>query len=481
MSDPKRLHPVASIVTTGKRIRNLIIPMIAIAFSVSRDGKISLLVVLSISFVAILITLLTGILSWLRYTYRFEEEELRIEYGIFVRQKRYIPFERIQSINQTEGLLQRLFGLVKVQIETAGGGEEAEAVLSAITKEEARLIQEYVTAAKHNGEREIKDVQEGQKVFTISTPELLVLSLTTGGVGVVISAIFALFSQLDDFISFKRIFGGLEKWAVHNIITIAIIAFIGFFLAWIISLILTMLKYANFTVIKTEKDFIISQGLLEKKQMTIPAKRIQAIRISENIVRQLLGYSTVCIVSAGGSSENEEGSKVMLLPIVKQKQIASLLKASLPDYQLEPSFISVPKRALWRYILRTWYIVVPIVVAAIIFLKTWGLLSLILLAVVTLWAILKYKDAGWNLERQQLSLRYRTINRTMVLMPKSRVQSLKMRESYFQQKRGLGTLEAIVKSGSGDSWATVVDMNIEDVQMVYKWYSREKQKRENSG
>ena len=77
------------------------------------------------------------------------------------------------------------------------------------------------------------------------------------------------------------------------LIIIAILVVFGFVLAWVIALIGTMLKYANFNVIKKEHDLVISQGLLERRQITIPLKRIQAIRINENIVRQWLGYGTV--------------------------------------------------------------------------------------------------------------------------------------------------------------------------------------------
>lgn len=476
MSDSKRLHPIVSILTAGKRVRNILPFFITILIAGGRESKLSLLISLGISLVIFILTLLTGILSWLRFTYRFEENELRIEYGVFVRKKRYIPLERIQSINYTEGLIQQMFGLVKVRIETAGGENEDEAVFSAITKEEAQLIQEYVSTAKQES-RIIKTVEEDQKVFSMSTSELLILSLTSGGVGVVISAVFALFSQLDDWIPYKKIFGGLEEWALKNIMAIMVVVFIGFFLAWVISLFITMLKYANFTVVRTEGDFIISYGLIEKKQMTIPLRRIQAIRIKENILRQMIGYATVYIVSAGsGSAENQEETKVILLPIIRIKDIAPLLQESLPDYQLEPILISPPKRALHRYIFRTWYVIVPIVLASILFLKAWGALSLVLFAVGTIWAILKYKDAGWCLEGKQLSLRYRTIIRTTVLMQKNRIQSLKMRENYFQQKRELGTIEAFVKSGSGDSWAAVVDLEKGDIQKIYQWYSRKRPK-----
>ena len=334
MSKPKRLHPIAMLGYMGKRIKSFILPIIAFTFSVTRDSGRPLVYALIVSFVAAIFIFITSFVSWLRYTYKLEHDELRIEEGIFVRKKRYIPYERIQSIDFSEGMLQRLFGLVKVQIETAGGSgaDEAEAVLSAISKEEAQLIQEYAATAEGNGTMEVKDVPEGRPVYKISTRQLLILSVTSGGVGVVISAVLALLSQVDDLIPFRRLASGFEKWAAPSLVLIAFLVFFGFFLAWVIALIGTMLKYANFKVMKTENDLVITQGLLEKRQITIPLKRIQAIRISENMVRQFLGYATVYVESAGGSSANQEGSKVTLIPIVKLNQIQSII---------EPSFMNI--------------------------------------------------------------------------------------------------------------------------------------------
>ncbi|MCL6570748.1 MAG: PH domain-containing protein [Bacillus sp. (in: Bacteria)] len=480
MSESKRLHPIVIVLTISKRIKDLLFTFIALFFIGNRGdgGKLFLFGGAAIVFVVIIIT---SIFSWLRYTYKLEQDELRIEYGVFIRKKRYIPLERIQSLDVSEGVLQRLFGMVKVKVETAGGSgsDEAEAVLSAISKQEARIIQEHVAAAKKSGTNEMEDLQENSPIYKISTKNLVGLSLTSGGVGVVLSAVFALFSQLDDFIPYQRLFGGVQKWAAVNLLIIAIIVFFGFFLAWVLALIGTMLKYANFTVIKTENDLVISQGLLERRQITIPLKRIQAIRINENIVRQLLGYASVYVESAGGSSENMEGSKVMLFPMVKLKNIAQIIESHLPGYVLPPSFTPVPKRALRRYILRSWYLFVPLVIVSLVLFTVWGLLSLILLALVTIGAILKYKSAGWSIDTQQLTLRYRTFIRTTVMIRKSKIQSLEMRESYFQRKRQLGTLEAFVKSGAGGAGGAVVDIDKEDIKQIYDWYSREKKNRDS--
>lgn len=58
-------------------------------------------------------------------------------------------------MNTSAGVVQQIFKLVKLQIETAGGGKEAEAVLSAISVEEAERIKEAVFKKK---QKEIQSI-----------------------------------------------------------------------------------------------------------------------------------------------------------------------------------------------------------------------------------------------------------------------------------------------------------------------------------
>jgi putative membrane protein len=475
MSEPKRLHPIVIVLNIGKSIKELIFTFIAFLF-IGNKGNAGKFFLLIGSLVAVIFIVTISIVSWLRYTYRLEQGELRVEYGLFIRKKRYIPLERIQSLDLSKGILQRPFGLVKMKVETAGGGgaDEADAVLSAITKQEAERIQEYVAAAKNTGRNtsESEPMVDNQNVYKITPSQLILLSLTSGRVGVVISAVLAFFSQVDELIPYEKVFRGFGKWAVGNIMLIAIFVVFGLILAWIIALVGTMFKYADFTVVKTEHDLIITQGLLERRQITIPLKRIQAIRINENIVRQLLGYGSVIVESAGGSANNQEGSNVMLLPLVKISEISAILSPHLKDYQLGTRFTPVPKRARMRYLFRSWFWVVPVIVLSFIFLKIWGLVSLVLFGLVTWWALLKFQDAGWNLNQQQLSLRYRTIIRTTVFIKKNKIQSVNMKESYFQRKKDLASVEAFVKLGFGGFGGQVMDLEKTDVKKIYSWYSK---------
>jgi len=438
--------------------------------------------VLGIGALSILLFLLIkGILSWYRFTYRIEEDELRIEYGLFVRKKRYIPFERIQSLDLSEGILHRPFQLVKVKVETAGsnGLEDAEGVLTAIKKEEAEAIQEIFAASKRmqkdTGLNETETLVEQNIIYQATPKELLILASTSGGVGVVISAVLAFIFQFEEIIPYERVFKGLEEFVTSGLVFVSLVLFVGFLFAWLVALVTTMIKYANFTVRKVEEDLVITRGLLERRQFTIPIKRIQAIRISENVVRQPIGYATVIVESAGGSTVNEESSKVVLLPVIKKNKIQALIEPFLTEYQFNHDFKTVPKRSFVRYLFRGWIYVIPLIIVPILIFKLWGLLSILLLVFSSSWSYLKYKDAGWNINQLQLSLRYRTVVKHTVFMKRYKIQSFSFRESYFQRKKKLATIEASIKSGLGGTGGTVIDLDKGDVMEIYSWYSSDGQ------
>ncbi|WP_066301704.1 PH domain-containing protein [Bacillus sp. FJAT-29937] len=473
MSEPKRLHPISAIVNFLKQLKDLIIPFLVFVVFGSRDGSIQLI----ISVVIIAFILISGIISWLRFTYRLEEGELRIEYGVFVRKKRYIPFDRIQSLDLSEGILHRPFGLVRVKVETAGSGSkgEAEAVLTAISKDEANQIQHILFSAKNEMDDEVSVEDNQEKILYKITPgELLLMASTSGGVGVVFSACFAFVFQFEEMIPYERLFKGLADVISNGILFISILVFIGFLIAWVAALVGTMVKYAGFSVKNVGEDLIITRGLLEKRQITIPLHRIQAIRISENLIRQPLGFGTVFLESAGGSAIDQESARVMILPIIKKERIANILTPYLNDYSFESVIESAPSRALKRYLFRGLLYSLPVAAVPVIFFRPWGYLALLFVLLSIAWAFVKYKDAGWGMDESQLILRYRAVNKTTVFMKRNRIQSLNIKESYFQRGKELGTVTAVVMSGSGGTGGTVVDLEKQDINDIYKWYSYSK-------
>lgn len=480
MSDPKRLHPIAILFNLFKTIKDLIFPIVFFTVLPGRDIELPEYIRWLIFSGICLIVIAVAVVGWLRFTYRVEDGELKIESGVFVRKNRYIRFERIHSVDVSEGIIQRLFGLVKLNIETAGG-VQAEAVLSAIPKEEAERLNEHLLEAKRNKnfmEREIIEKQIDHQIPSIMYKqtffELFLMSATSGAVGVVLSGMAAFVSQFDEIIPFERLFGQSKDMLELGTFILISLAIAGIILVYVVAILSMMLKYAHFTVEKKDDELVISRGLLEKRQLTIPLKKIQGIRILENVVRQPLGYATVYLEYAGGSLKEKESQTVMLFPLIKKKHIQEKLELLISNYESNLSLNPLPSRAYPRYVFRQCILFIPLVIACIYFLAPWGYVSLLLLPIGFGWAYLQYRAAGWNISGSQLTLRSRLITKQTLLIHKNKIQSIEFSTGWVQNQKQLKTISALVKSGVTFREGKVKDVDAKDFARIQAWFITEK-------
>ncbi|MFD1737673.1 PH domain-containing protein [Bacillus salitolerans] len=473
MNEPRRLHPVAALLRFLRSLRELAVPLLIFVFiGGGNDGRFfSLLYIMGIMLL-IVGFLVYGILSWYLYTYRIEDGELRIEHGVLVRKKRYIPVERIQTIDISAGIIQRLFGLVKVQVETAGGGNEAEAVLSAITATEAEQLRSMLLSEKKEN---IDKEEEHSEVFTLLPKDLFIMASTSGGIGVVFSAVFAFITQFDELLPDDYLLSVTEEVIKSGVVFVTFSGFLVLILAWIISVISTAIKYGKYTLIKKGNELLITRGLLEKRELTIPLHRVQAVRIQENIIRQLFGFASVYIEVAGGAMEKSEEYSTFLLPIVKKSEIKNHLLLFTPEFfSKDEQFQPLPIRARKRFLFRTTF---PSIVAAALiswFFPPWGYISIVLIPLALLLGNRMFRESGWLLMQNRLSLRFRFINRHTVLAKKNRIQSFNLVHSFFQRKNRLTSIVISVQSKMAGKHFKVVDVDEDDGYELFKWYSYEK-------
>ncbi len=490
MYEKRRMHPAAIVVGFFKQLRELLFPIILFVFFGSTGEGWFGVVYIGVMVLWFAGLLVTGILSWYRFYYWIEEGELRMEYGVFVRKRRFIPQERIQTLDTSEGIIQRIFSLVKVQVETAGGGAEAEASLTAVTKEEANRLKEALLYKKHQAvvQDEAWDLDEMEMIdeepveqmpkptFTVSWKALFIVGTTSGGIGVVLSAVVAFASQFDQFVPYEAIIDRFGMVLQTSVFLIASIVFIVLFLSWLISIVMTMFKYGNFTVVKNKDELLISRGIIEKRQLTISLERIQAIRITQNILRQPFGFATVYVESAGSSGGKEADFSTILFPLVKMSEVEARLKEFVPSYQLSKNIHPLPKRSLIRYIIRLGVPALLLSAPIAYFFQPYGYFALLSVGVAAILGYSQFKTAGWSFGEgvEQLQLSYRHLSKNIVMVRKKRIQSFELRESFFQGKRKLYTVKAAIKTGLGGKNFQVMDVENEDGDRIYEWYSYQK-------
>lgn len=487
-SEKYKLHPVAALINFLKALKDLFFPIIFLFiangfnfnfnFNLGVNSFFSEMVPLIILFLIVVYTFFAGIIKWWTFKYWFEESELRVEYGLIVKKKRYIPFDRIQSLNYKEGIFHRLFRLVQVTVETAGSKNgKPEAELTAITREEADRIEWEMNKAKQNynisEEDEVEQFLPTNTIHKMSPKDLIILATTSNSVGVVIAGVAAVFSQVAQFISFEWIYEEFGHFVRFSAIFIALLVCMTFLFAWIISVAIILINYFDFTVTEEQGRIIITRGLLEKKRITIPLNRVQAVKIIESPFRQLFGLSSIVVENAGGGFSKGNEKEIVLFPLISKKHAIVPLKRLFPhfDFNLDDKdMVRSPRKARAFFYRVDFLWLIPLVGIISYFVYPYGLLSLLIIVPVIILGIWQHKTARYRLAGNQLTVIYRHINRVTFFVEKKRIQIAQQSQTYFQRKKQLATARIVVMSGISGAEAKAYNMEEHKIEELLKWY-----------
>ncbi|MEX2600340.1 MAG: PH domain-containing protein [Balneolaceae bacterium] len=473
MSDFQRQHPVAAITRAVDLVRgNFVTIVVLMVVGASGSGGVTFAWWLAGLFLFLLVS---GTAGWWRFVYRVEKGELQIRQGIFVRKNLFLTRDRIQVIDVTAGIIQRMFGLVSVEIKTAGSTSR-EASLSAVSRSEAHRLTDLLRNGELHGEGEEAEaaaVEQTRKTYHLPAKELLIAASTSGSFGIALSIIATIFSQIEPLISETELYewflAVIPSEADGTLILSLVAVFVLF--AWLMSFFGTLLTYGDFTLTLEEDEMVIRRGIFEKKQITVPFNRIQAVRVVEGMLRQPFGYGTLYVESAGYGDQKGSGS-VVIFPLMKSSEIELFLGEVLPGYRGTVKAEKPPLRAVTRYIIRS------TLVLALVLAGVWGVLNAsawiwILLIPGIFWGWLRHHDAAVGVDQERIILSSRVLARTTAMVRKERAQDLHVSSSMIQRFRGFADLEVSVASGDQGRSFRIRDLEADTPERLLPWITKE--------
>jgi putative membrane protein len=460
-SEEHRLHPVAMLLAALGVVRRwsgvAALPGVAMLINGEFGLRVLLLVLLGVVLLGVL-GAVWGVLSWRATTYRVSGGAFHLKRGVLQKSERSLPLEHVQSVSAVRGVVQRLFGVVEVRVEAAGGGEEPEITLPALSRSAAEALREALVSTRRTSS-EISEEPAPTVLRRLSVRDLLLTGLTSGQIGVAASVIFGASQTVDRFLPenlAERVSEVLLPRTVYAalLLVLAVVLF-----AWVLAILGTVLVHTGFTLSRSAdgKYLHIKRGLLERHESTVPLARIQAIKVVEGVLRQPFGLATLRVESAGFGAE--EGVSAILFPLLPRGEVEGLIRVAAPRFaaplaRLEP----LPIHARRRYAVRAALPVLLISALYAIFFFPWGLFALLLALPSALYGLLRYRAAGHGLDGDRLILRFRRLARTTVVVPQSRLQSRGYSVSPLQRRKGLATLKVEVASGSGGAAFRLADM-----------------------
>lgn len=523
MSEFHRLHWVSSVTGVLGVLKQNLITFVFILIVGTNNSSSSLVWIVGIG---ILAAFTLGILGWLRFSYQLLEEEIHIKKGVFVQKNLYIHRNRVQVTEISAGIIQRVFGLVSLSIQTAGGGSER-AVLSALSRTEATRIVGVLNPEQLQQTRVDDGVDDPElladyssdtyqdtlstrvettrgPVWELSNKHLLYLALTSSEFGIIATIIGTVLGQLSELITDENI-----EWLIDRLPLIQqpglpfVLFSIGaiIIVSYILAIVASYLRFYGFKLEKKNQELVISRGLLERVNTRVPYHRIQAIRSTEGILRQPLGLEAIAIISAGHQQGQQQRS-LLVAPLLLRSERSLFFEQffeswegvegvsdtaipdedghlhssesdedleDLPQVELDVFSAQPPKKALLRYLRRPNYLwLLPVMIIQI----WWQPILWFSLLVIpfTLYGWFNYKDTRLSVRQDYLYIRYRGVARKHMWIPKRRIQSLADSQHWFQKRKQLYHIQPSVVSGSDELKITLKDFSVGVMTRLWTWF-----------
>lgn len=441
----RRLHPATIALRFLKEAPSTILALPAALAFASRSGLSGALAVAA----ALAVLLLLGKwIAWRRFRYGVGAAEIVIESGVFHRNRRSIPFDRVQDVAIERSFLARLFGLAKVRIETGAGGQD-EGLLDSVSLAEAHRLRETVRGLRTEAAVAVAvgagpAAPAADVLFAMDLPRVLLFGVFNFSL-VYIAGLFALLQTFDRFLPFDiydpaRWVGLVgdylpERWTAG---AVAGILFVAVLLGFAAGMLRTLARDYGFRLSLEGGRLRREQGLFTRSESVIPRRRVQLAQVSGGPVRALFGWSGLAFQTLGAGIDRSGLQSAA--PFATRAEIERVL-AEVAPLRLPPPPELVPVSR--RHILRSAAARLVPLVAVILALSVRERAALLLLALLPLlaaWAALDRRFHRYALDDGLLFVARGVWRRRLWLVPLANVQSLGLSRTPLQRRLGLATL-----------------------------------------
>ena len=464
LGQPMRQSYAAIILITYRLYKVLFrqfFPLIIIFFLGGSIGKKGNLFYMIIS-IAIL-GFIYSVIAFFKYFFFLKNDKLIVHKGVFKRSVLEIPFDRIQSINFEQNLIHRLFGVVKLNMDTAGSST-TELQLNALDRGLAKQISDHILSNKTTEsvatiDDEVTTHHEEKKViFHLTIPQLLKVGVTANHLRSAGLIIFFFVWIWDNVRELGMDIEEKIKEEIPNSIdllqsslvlfTILIILFV--ITAFLISLIRTVLKFYNLHMYRKGEGFIIESGLLSRKEQAAKDEKIQLLSWSQNLLQKLSSIYELRMKQASSVAVSDKGS--IHVAGLHESDIhltrKYLFKANEHEFD-EMELYGVDKYFRFR---RFYYWTLCLIPVCCFFgyNEKWSLLSgfIVLYIIGMIGSHLAFVKKKYAVTENLIIIMGGVWGHHATVMLTHKIQNIAMIASPFQRRRGLASLTIFTASGS---------------------------------
>jgi len=390
------------------------------------------------------------------YNFRFSviANELIIKKGFLTKKTITLPLEKIQAVHAEQSWLHSLLNVSSLSFDTAGS-EKTEAKIEALDKFRSSALKEFILGQRTEMQPAHEEVQKPpeQMLITLSGNDLFKLSISANHLEAFFLLLAFAYSSLQSINVSNEEYSGAFKWLMDTFQTdsfrlFVILTIIVLLVSVGVSVIRVMLTYADFMISRSSKGFRIKSGLINKKEKFVPVRKIQFISWKANWIRKKIGLFLLRFHATG--ADHVKNKMQVNVPVTRSSFIPVLLEQYHPLLQVqEIPAIKVDKAFIWRRVLLSG-IIPAFIACTILYFNFKEPAFFVLLWILPVWIInwlFQRKFRLWP-DANALQIAKGIFGSHDIVLKWDKIQSVRFRQSLYQQKNNLATVELCTAGGN---------------------------------
>lgn len=382
-----RVHPIGII----DRLFTLFKGLWIVVIYALRDNELKgYLILLGI----FLLMLVIAVISYLVTTYEVIDNVIVYRKGIFNKKIKSINLENIQSLDTSSNVIYQIFNLVSLDINLVGDTIRIKPLKKSVA---LAIIENLNSVRKSNSENlesdtiEIVDESRSKTLLSLSIKQLVFYGLLRVRVLAAVGLLIAFYDKIRQWVYYifdsRELVDNYVQKGVENVggsVSLLIMVLLIFVVLVIIgSIIVTVVRFYNFILLRKDNNLLCKYGLLNKKSIVIDIDRIQSIKIIEPFRYRFFGLAKLSIETLSkkvSEDLSEQKTTVDLMPLAKLTEVKNFIEDNLELDLIRYDGLQgekIPNRA--KFIMYRWSVInsiyVPLIAYVVLYFANVPLLS----------------------------------------------------------------------------------------------------------
>lgn len=341
------------------------VSLVAIVRTVGGNVAKDLPGVIAIASAIVALSVVSSVITWRTRTWELTDAGIMLRSGLVTSKQLQVPYEHIHTVNMSSSLVERVLGLMTLDLDTGAASSEGEAtrirglqagMAEALREElfrrkaavladqglDARTADADASAEADDEASPTAPAPSPDACYTLTTAQLVFAALTEARVVAQAVAFLILIVQginllqESELVNLSDVAGDIAVLPVALLIGVAaLLLALALIVGFAISFVMSLIGYAGYRAERAAGRISVERGLLSRTSHTVALERIQSINIRQGLIRQLIGYAEVraSVVGAIGSSdETSTADGVVLHPFIRVTEVEAFLASIAPDF-----------------------------------------------------------------------------------------------------------------------------------------------------